>query len=73
MTDNVRGIVIGDVSTKYVILYGGREQYSWTEKTLLRAEEKAKANKWIEEKKKELGQEEFNRLYPDDKWGLRIY
>jgi len=73
MTDNVRGIVIGEITTKHIILYDGREQHSWIGKLASDREAKEKVNKWIEEKKIELGQILFSRLYPDNKWELRIY
>lgn len=73
MTEIVNGIVIGEISAKYVILYDKREQHSWTDVTLSREDEKKKANEWIQEQKNELGQMLFDRLFPDDKWELRIY
>ena len=73
MIDIVNGIVIGEISAKYILLYEDREQFSWTDISLSNFEAKEKANKWIQDKKEELGKMLFNRLYPDNKWELRIY
>lgn len=74
MMENVNGIVIGEITTKYVILYEEREQHSWTGiKLSSDREAKEKSNKWIQEKREELGQMLFNKIYPNDKWELRIY
>jgi len=74
MTDNVHGIVIGEITTKHVILYDGREQHSWIDiKLSSDREAKEKTEKWVQEKKNEMGQMLFDRLYPDDKWELRVY
>jgi len=74
MTENVRGIVIGEITTKHIILYDGREQHSWIGVKLSSDKDARETlNKWIKEKRKEMGQALFNRLYPDDKWELRIY
>lgn len=72
--ENVNGIVIGEITSKMVIVYDGREQYSWISVNSLSDQEaKEKANKWVQGEKKEMGQILFHRLYPDDKWNLRIY
>ena len=74
MTENVRGIVIGEITTTHVILYDDREQFSWVGiKVSSDREAIAKTEKWIEEKKEEMGQMLFNKVYPDNKWELRIY
>ena len=72
--DVTNGIVIGEITTKHVILYDDREQHSWTGIKLLSDRvAKERSNKWIGEKREEMGQVLFNRLYPDDKWELRVY
>lgn len=72
--ENVHGIVIGEITTKHVILYDDREQHSWTDvKVSSGRAAKEKSNKWIQEKKEKMGQVLFNQIYPNDKWELRIY
>lgn len=71
--DETNGIVIGEITTKHVILYDGRKQFSWTGELSSDWKVKEISNQWIKEKKEELGRMLFNRLYPDDKWELRIY
>lgn len=74
MIDNVRGIVIGEITTKHIILYDGRQQYSWIGIKLSSDKAAREAlNEWIKEKRKEMGQVLFSHLYPDNKWELRIY
>ena len=74
MMDNVNGIVIGEITTKHIILYDDREQHSWTGIKLSSGREAiAKTETWIREKKEEMGKALFNQVYPDDKWELRIY
>jgi len=72
--DETNGIVIGEITSTYVILYDNRKQFSWTGKKQSSDQGgREEANKWIKEKKEELGQMLFNKIYPDDKWELRIY
>ena len=71
--DDVNGIVIGGnpAEKQCRIYYEDRQQHQFY--STRDSEAKEKAESWIEQQKQELGQMLFNRIWPDDKWELRIY
>ena len=71
--DVTNGIVIGELSAGYRILYDDREQHRWTDKQMTDREAKEEAEKWLAGQKQEIGKLIFKQIYPDNKWELRIY